>query len=76
MIIGYARVSTQGKNPDFQFDALEEARCNQMFQEKFTRKLWKRPELLQCLITLRKGDILRSGGLETGPAGPLTERFG
>ncbi len=58
MIIGYARVSTQDQNPEFQVDALEKAGCEQIFQEKFTGKLRERPELLQCLRTLRKGDVL------------------
>ena len=58
MIIGYARVSTQDQNPDFQVDALEKARAEQIFREKFTGKLRERPELSQCLRTLRKGDIL------------------
>jgi DNA invertase Pin-like site-specific DNA recombinase len=58
VIIGYARVSTQDQNPDFQVDALEKAGCEQIFQEKVTGKLRERPELSQCLRTLRKGDIL------------------
>ena len=57
MIIGYVRVSTQDQNPEFQIDALEKAGCEQIFQEKFTGKLRERPELSQCLRTLRKGDI-------------------
>lgn len=58
MIIGYARVSTQDQNPDFQIDALEKAGCEQIFQEKFTGRLRERPELSQCLRMLRKGDVL------------------
>jgi len=58
MIIGYARVSTQDQNPDFQVDALEKAGCEQIFQEKFTGKLRERPELSQCLRMLRKRDVL------------------
>ena len=58
MIIGYARVSTQDQNPEFQVDALEKAGCEQLFQEKFTGKFRERPELSQCLRTLRKGDVL------------------
>ena len=58
IIIGYTRVSTQDQNPEFQVDALETAGCEQIFQEKFTGKLRERPELSQCLRTLRKGDIL------------------
>ncbi|OJS99972.1 recombinase family protein [Marinobacter nauticus] len=58
MIIGYARVSTQDQNPEFQIDALEKAGCEQIFQEKFTGKVRERPELSLCLRMLRKGDIL------------------
>ena len=58
MIIEYARVSTQDQNPEFQVDALEKSGCEQIFQEKFTGKLRERPELSQCLYTLRMGDIL------------------
>ena len=58
MIIGYARVSTQDQTPEFQVDALEKAGCEQVFQEKVTGKLRERPELSQCLRTLREGDVL------------------
>jgi DNA invertase Pin-like site-specific DNA recombinase len=58
MIIGYARVSTQDQNSDFQVDALEGAGCEQIFQEKITGKLRERPELSQCLRVLRTGDTL------------------
>ncbi len=58
MIIGYARVSTRDQNPELQVDALETAGCEQIFQENYTGKLRERPELSQCLRTLRKGDIL------------------
>ena len=58
MIIGYARVSTQDQNSELQVDALEKAGAEQVFQLKFTGKLRERPELSQCLRTLRKGDVL------------------
>ena len=58
MIVGYARVSTQDQNPEYQVDALEKAGCEQIFQEKVTGKLRERPELSQCLCMLRKGDTL------------------
>lgn len=58
MIVGYARVSTQDQNPEFQVDALEKVGCEQIFQEKITGKLRERPELSQCLRMLRTGDTL------------------
>lgn len=58
MIIGYARVSTQDQNPEYQVDALKKAGCEQVFQEKFTGTLRERPELSQCLRMLRQGDVL------------------
>lgn len=58
MIIGYARVSTQDQHTELQFDALSKAACEQVFEEKVTGKLRERPQLTQCLSTLRKGDTL------------------
>jgi len=58
MIIGYARVSTQDQNPALQLDALKAASCEQVFQEKATGAFRDRPELTQCLRTLRNGDSL------------------
>lgn len=58
MIIGYARVSTQDQNPQLQLDALDGARCEQVFHETATGTLRERPELTACLRTLRRGDTL------------------
>jgi len=58
MIIGYARVSTQDQNPQLQRDALEEAGCEQVFEERVTGTKRERPELQACLRTLRDGDTL------------------
>ena len=58
MIIGYARVSTQDQNPQLQLDALSGANCEQVFHETATGTLRERPELTDCLRTLRKGDAL------------------
>ncbi|MFC7091850.1 recombinase family protein [Halomonas salifodinae] len=58
MIIGYARVSTQDQNPQLQRDALEEAGCEQLFEERVTGTKRERPELQACLRTLRAGDTL------------------
>lgn len=58
MIIGYARVSTTDQNPQLQLDALADAGCEQIFQERMTGKFRDRPELGQCLKSLRSGDTL------------------
>ena len=58
MRIGYARVSTQDQNSDLQLDALKQAGCEQVFNEKKTGRTLQRPELEACLRTLRKGDTL------------------
>lgn len=58
MRIGYARVSTQDQKPELQLDALSVARCEQVFQEKASGKDANRPELENCLRTLRTGDTL------------------
>lgn len=58
MIIGYARVSTQDQNPQLQLDALEQARCEQLFQESASGKFRERPELMACMRSMRTGDTL------------------
>jgi len=58
MIIGYARVSTQDQNTQLQRGALEEAGCEQIFEERVTGTKRERPELQDCLRTLRDGDTL------------------
>lgn len=58
MIIGYARVSTQDQNPQLQRDALEEAGCEMLFEERVTGTKGERPELQACLRILRAGDTL------------------
>ena len=58
MRIGYARVSTEDQNTSLQNDALKNAGCEQLFEEKISGKSKDRPELDICLKVLREGDIL------------------
>jgi hypothetical protein len=84
MKIGYGRVSTRDQNHDAQRDALAAAGCDQVFIDKASGKLVRRPELDRwALLVARAGDELvvtkldRLGrslehliDLSKGPAGP------
>lgn len=58
MKLGYARTSTQEQNLDLQIDALQEAACERIFQEKISGSNRNRPELERLLGQLRKGDTV------------------
>ena len=60
-IIGYSRKSTQKQINAPDVDALKQAGCEIVFEENVsTRKAEKdRPELMKCLASLRKGDVLK-----------------
>lgn len=59
MKIGYARVSTDDQNLDLQIDALNVVGCEQIYKEYASGKNTKaRPELENCLKSLRAGDTL------------------
>ena len=58
MKIGYARVSTEDQNLDLQNDALKEAKCDHIFEEKISGKIKERPALDEALNFMRKGDTL------------------
>jgi len=58
MKIGYGRVSTRDQNPDAQHDALAAAMCDQVFIDKASGKLARRPELDRALLVARAGDQL------------------
>ncbi len=58
MKIGYARVSTNDQDTQLQIDALTAAGCERLYQEKQSGAKQDRPELQQCLKSLRAGDCL------------------
>lgn len=58
MIIGYARVSTEDQNLDLQFDALKEAGCERIFEDKISGLKTERDGLSQAMQSLRQGDTL------------------
>ena len=58
MLIGYARVSTQDQNLDLQRQALEQAGCKKIYEDKLSGSRADRPGLAQALDMLREGDTL------------------
>ena len=58
MLIGYARVSTRDQNHDLQLDALSEAGCTKIFEEKLSAANRDRPQLQAALDYVRAGDTL------------------
>ena len=58
MKIGYARVSTEDQNLDMQIDALNEANCDHIYEEKMSGKIKERPALDEALNFMRQGDTL------------------
>jgi DNA invertase Pin-like site-specific DNA recombinase len=58
MKVGYARVSTDDQSLSLQLDALKEAGCGRVFEEKASGKSADRPVLAECLSFLREGDEL------------------
>jgi DNA invertase Pin-like site-specific DNA recombinase len=59
MRIGYGRVSTRDQHPEAQHDALRAAGCDEVFIDKASGKLARRPELDRALLSAnRAGDQL------------------
>ncbi|KND30924.1 recombinase family protein [Streptomyces acidiscabies] len=57
-LIGYARVSTDDQEAQLQRDALTEAGCSRIFEDKASGKNADRPGLTAALDYLRAGDTL------------------
>lgn len=58
MIIGYARVSTEGQTLESQIEHLNQAGCDKIYSETASGAKTDRRELRRCLAALRSGDIL------------------
>jgi DNA invertase Pin-like site-specific DNA recombinase len=58
MLIGVARVSTQGQDHALQIDALEAAGCERIFTETVSGMKKERPELRAALDFAREGDVI------------------
>jgi DNA invertase Pin-like site-specific DNA recombinase len=57
-LVGLARVSTDGQDLQLQRDALTEAGCGRIFEEKISTRVTDRPGLAAALDYLRPGDTL------------------
>jgi hypothetical protein len=58
MLIGYARVSTLDQNLHLQIDALQQAGCEKIFEDKISGSKADRPGLKEALDYARQGDCL------------------
>lgn len=58
MLVGYARVSTQDQKLELQRDALKEAQCDRIFEDKASGAKAARPGLTEALAFMRPGDTL------------------
>ena len=58
MLIGYARVSTDDQNLNLQRDSLNQAGCEQIFEDKISGAKAERPGLHQTLQYARAGDAI------------------
>ena len=58
MLIGYARVSTIEQDVALQTDALQQAGCERIFQDKVSGARSDRPGFQEALNYARKGDSI------------------
>jgi DNA invertase Pin-like site-specific DNA recombinase len=66
MIIGYARVSTDGQGLDAQDAALRAAGCEKVFAEKVSGAKTDRQQLAKAIAALSEGDTLIVTKLDRG----------
>src|SRR4051794_18656921 len=57
MLVGYARVSTDGQTLDAQVASLKAASCCRIFKEKISGAGRDRPQLKRFVASLQKGDV-------------------
>jgi len=58
MLIGYARVSTDDQNLNLQRDALQQAGCSRIYEDRLSGAKVARPGLEKALEMAREGDVL------------------
>ena len=58
MIIGYAKLSTDGQTLDAQINVLKTAGAEKVFQEKISGARADRPQLSMMLASLKAGDVV------------------
>jgi DNA invertase Pin-like site-specific DNA recombinase len=58
MIVGYARVSTNGQDLASQREALKAAGCEKVYAEKISGTRGDRPQLARMLKALEPGDVI------------------
>ena len=64
MLIGYARVSTEGQDPALQLDALARAGCERVFEERASGARADRPVLAEAMAYARSSVVVVVWGLD------------